>query len=257
MNTEDRAYILPEMTWPEAKKALAQARVALVPVGSFEQHGPNGTFELDTGRAYGFGKLLAACLYPRAVLAPPVNLGVSYHHMNFPGTITLQPETFIAVVCDLVRSLHRHGLSKFLILNGHGGNIPALGVVIVKLQEELGIKVAWTSFTSLGRDVIKTRVKSKSKGHACEGEISQAMVLAPHTVRREALTPGEFKGYPYRHLGEGFNLSYAYRFDEITANGALGDATLASEELGREIIEAALQKAVEFLEDFIADEEGV
>ncbi len=251
----DKALILPEMTWPEAQEALAQAKIALVPVGSFEQHGPNGTFEVDTGRAYGFGKLLAARMYPRAVLAPVVNMGVSYHHMNFPGTITLRPETFMAVVYDVVWSLKQHGIEKFLILNGHGGNIAALGVLIVKLREELGVKAAWTSFTSLGREVIQERVRSESKGHACEGEISQAMVLAPHTVRREALAPGEYKGYPYRHLNAGFNLAYYYRFDEITANGALGDARLASEELGQEIVEAALKYAVEFLEDFIADEE--
>ena len=249
----DKAFVLPEMTWPEAKEALAQAEVALVPAGSFEQHGPNGTFEVDTGRAYGFGKLLAARLYPRAVLAPAVNLGVSYHHMNFPGTVTLRPETFMAVVYDVVWSLKQHGIEKYLILNGHGGNIPSLGVVIVKLREELGVKVAWTSFTSLGREVIQGEVQSESKGHSCEGEMSQAMVLAPHTARPEAFAPGEFKGYPYRHLGEGFNLAYAYRFDEITANGALGDARLASEELGWQIVEAALQVAVEFLEDFIAD----
>ena len=251
----DKAFVLSEMTWPEDKEALAQARVALVPVGSFEQHGPNGTFEVDSGRAYGFGKLLAARMYPQAVLAPAVSIGVSYHHINFPGTITLRPETFMAVVYDVVWSLHQHGIEKFLILNGHGGNIPSLGVLIVKLREELGVKVAWTSFTSLGREVIQARVTSESKGHACEGEMSQAMVLAPHTVRQEAFVPGEFKGYPYRHLREGFNLAYAYRFDEITANGALGDATLAIEELGREIIETALKYAVEFLQDFIADEE--
>jgi creatinine amidohydrolase len=251
-----KAFILSEMTWPEAREALTQAKVALVPVGSFEQHGPHGTFEVDTGRAHGFGRLLAARLYPRAVLAPTVNLGVSYHHMSFPGTITLRPETFIAAVYDVVWSLHQHGVDRFLILNGHGGNIPALGVVIVKLREELGVKVAWTSFTSLGREVIEAQVRSESKGHACEGEISQALYLAPQTVRREALAPGKYKGYPYRHVGAGFNLAYPYRFDEITANGALGDATKASEELGREIIEAALEKAVEFLEDFIAEGEA-
>jgi creatinine amidohydrolase len=247
------SFILPEMTWPEAKEALAQAEAALIPVGSFEQHGPHGTFELDTGRAYGFGKLLAARMHPRVVLAPPVPLGVSYHHMNFPGTITLRPDTFIAVVCDVVWSLKQHGVDKFLILNGHGGNIPALGLLIVKLRQELGVRVAWTSFTSLGREVIQEKVTSESKGHACEGEISQALYLAPHTVREEALVAGVFKGYPYRHLGEGFNLSYPYSFDEITANGALGDATKASTELGMEIIEAALKNAIEFLEDFIDD----
>jgi creatinine amidohydrolase len=242
------------MTWPEAEVALVRAEVALIPVGSFEQHGPHGTFELDTGRAYGFGKLLAERMYPQAVLAPAIPLGVSYHHMNFPGSITLRPETFIAVVYDVVWSLQQHGIDKFLILNGHGGNIPALGVLIVKLRQELGVKAAWTSFTSLGKEVIEERVTSESKGHSCEGEMSQALFLAPHTVRPEALTPGEFKGYPYRHLGEGYNLAYAYAFDEITANGALGDATLANEQLGQDIIEAALEKAVEFLQDFIADE---
>ena len=190
----DPAFILPQMTWPEAKEAFARARVALVPVGSFEQHGPNGTFEVDTGRAYGFGKLLAARTYPDTILAPAVNLGVSYHHMNFPGTITLRPETFMAAIYDVVWSLHQHGQDRFLLLNGHGGNIPSLGVVIVQLRQELGVKVAWTSFTSLGREVIQERVESDPAGHACEGEISQSLYLAPHTVRREALAPGEFKG---------------------------------------------------------------
>jgi creatinine amidohydrolase len=244
------------MTWPEAKEALAQAEVALVPVGSFEQHGPHGTFELDTGRAVGFGELLAARLHPRVLLAPAVSLGVSYHHMNFPGTITLRPETFIAVVYDLIWSLKEHGIERFLILNGHGGNIPSLGVLLVKLREELGVQVAWTSFTSLAKDVIQERVKSDSKGHSCEGEISQALVLAPHTVRHEALTSGEFLGYPFPHLGKGYNLVTPYRFDEITANGALGDATLASEELGQEIVSAALSRAVEFLEAFVGDGRG-
>jgi creatinine amidohydrolase len=253
---DEKALILPEMTWPEAKESLAHAELALLPVGSFEQHGPHGTFELDTGRAQGFGRLLAARLYPRAMLAPAVNLGVSYHHMNFPGTLTLRHDTFISVLFDVVWSLHQHGLNRFLILNGHGGNIPALGVLIVRLREELGVKAAWTSFTSLARDVIDERVPTESKGHSCAGEISQALYLAPHTVRREALARGEFKGYPYRHLGEGYNLGYAYRFDEITGNGALGDATQASMELGQEIVEEALAKAIDFLEDFMADEEG-
>lgn len=249
------AHILPEMTWPQAREALAQAKIGLVPVGSFEQHGPHGTFELDTGRAYGFGRLLAARLHPRAILAPAVNLGVSYHHMGFPGTITLRPETLISIVYDLVASLKQHGLRRFLILNGHGGNIPALGVLVVKLREELGVKSAWVSFTSLAAEVIRERVQSASKGHACEGEISQAMVLAPHTVRREGLAPGEYQGYPLRHLGAGYNLGYPYRFDEITANGALGDATQANEELGWAIVETALEKAVQLAEDLILEPE--
>ena len=80
----------------------------------------------------------------------------------------------------------------------------------------------------VGREVIREKVTSESKGHSCEGEISQALVLAPETVRKDLLTPGEFKGYPYRHLGEGLSLAYAYAFHKITAKGAMRDATLAN-----------------------------
>lgn len=250
----EKAFILPEMTWPEAKEALTQVKAALVPVGSFEQHGPGGTFEVDSARAYGFGKLLATRMYPQVVLSPVVNIGVSYHHMNFPGSITLRPETFMAVVYDVVWSLKKHGIEKFLILNGHGGNAPSLGVLVVKLREELGVKAAWTGFTSLAKEVLAERVRVKPSGHGCQGEMSQAMVLAPHTVRREAFEPSGFKGFPYRHLGQGFSLEYPYYFDEITSNGTKGDPTEANEELGWEIVETALNYAVEFLEDFIADE---
>jgi len=247
----DNAHILPDMTWPEAKAALAEAELAIIPTGSFEQHGPHMTFEVDTARAYEFGRLLAARLYPRVVLAPPVNMGVSYHHMNFPGTISLRPETFQAVIYDTVTSLQQHGISKFLLLNGHGGNIPSLGVIVVRLKQELGAQVAWTSFTSLARDVIKERATSEVMGHSCESETSQAMYLAPRVVREDRLAAGELLELPYRHLREGYNLVYPYAFDEITANGALGDATQASYEFGQAIVEAALQRATEFLEDFM------
>ncbi|CAG0949185.1 partial Creatinine amidohydrolase, partial [Anaerolineae bacterium] len=61
--------ILSEMTWEDAKHALARAELAIIPTGSFEQHGPHMTFEVDTARAVAFGKLLAERLYPRVILA--------------------------------------------------------------------------------------------------------------------------------------------------------------------------------------------
>lgn len=245
------AFILPEMTWQDAKDALARAELAIVPTGSFEQHGPHMTFETDSARAYAFGKLLAERLYPRVLLAPAITFGVSYHHLPFPGTITLRPETFQAMVYDIVWSLREHGIRQFFLVNGHGGNRPSLDVMIVRLRHELGVRVAWASFTSLAAEVNKARVKSEMTGHACEGEVSQALYLAPHVVKRERIARGAVKGYPYKHIGKGNSISVPYTFAEITDNGALGDATLASEELGREIIEAALGKAVEFLEDLM------
>lgn len=248
-----KALILSQMTWEDARAALETAELAIIPTGSFEQHGPHMTFEVDTARAAAFGKLLAERLSPRVVLAPPISFGVSYHHMDFPGTITLRAETFQAIIYDLVWSLREHGVKQFFFVNGHGGNKPSLDVMAVRLRHELGVRVAWSSFISLAADVKKGRVKSEITGHACEGETSQAMYLAPHVVKRERLTRGAVKGYPYKFLGKGNNSSIVvpYTFAELTENGALGDATQATEEFGKEMIDAALAKASEFLIDFM------
>ncbi len=248
-----KAYVLSEMTWPEAQEALQRVELAIIPAGSFEQHGPHMTFEVDTARATAFGRLLAERLYPRVLLAPAATLGVSYHHLKFPGTLTLRPETFQAVLYDMVWSLREHGLRQYYLVNGHGGNKPSLDVLIVRLRHELGVHVAWSSFTALAAEVTKKRVKSEMTGHACEGETSQALYLAPQVVKRERITRGATKGYPFKYLGKGNNGRFhvPYTFDEITDNGALGDATLASAELGEEIIAAALAQAVDFLTDFM------
>ena len=82
---------------------------------------------MDITAAYEFCRRASEMAYPRLLVAPPMPWGVSFHHMNFPGTITLSTETFIQVLVEVVASLHAHGFERFLIVNGHGGNIPADG----------------------------------------------------------------------------------------------------------------------------------
>jgi len=233
------AFELSEMTWPEAKEALARAECAILPTGSFEQHAPYMTFTVDTARAVGFSRLLAERLAPRVVLAPAIPFGVSFHHLGFPGTITLRNSTFHALLRDVVWSL------------SHGGNAPALQEMVVELRQELGLKVAWSGPTTLGSAWAKANLTDNS-GHCGQNETSQAMFLAPEVVRPDRIVKGATKPYPYRHLkGEGGGVQYPYTWNEITDNGALGDATLATAELGRGIAEAGLIKAAEFLVDFM------
>ena len=85
------------MTSPETAKALAKAEVALIPVGATEQHGPNMTLETDTAVAYRWrcdGDVALS-----GAIAPPLPYGVSYHHMKFPGTMTLSPGTVSRTSC--------------------------------------------------------------------------------------------------------------------------------------------------------------
>jgi creatinine amidohydrolase len=249
----NQRHVLNEMTWPEVKEALNDVQIALVPTGSAEQHGPNTTFFTDTGRAEGFCRLLAEKLYPRALAAPPVGYGVSYHHMRFPGTVTLKPETFMAVVYEVVESLHHHGIENFLVINGHGGNMPALQLVTMKLRYELGVKIAYLTPTEVARDVVNAGKTAERIGHACENEASQLLYLGyPWAVRDSALAPGEIQPDPYPQAGFQGRIHVPYFFDEVTANGALGDARGTSIEYGEATVEAACDRIVEFIEAFVA-----
>src|SRR5690625_3178401 len=103
-------YILKDMTWPEIQEALKKAKVAIVPIGAHEQHGYHIAEGCDSYRAERFCSLLAERCFPNVIVAPTINYGVSPHHMKFPGTITLRPETLIDILEDIVTSLKQHGV---------------------------------------------------------------------------------------------------------------------------------------------------
>lgn len=246
--------VLSELSWPEFDKYKDDIEVAIIPAGSHEQHGPNLTFATDTDRAYEMGKLLAEELYPRVMVCPPLNYGISYHHMKFPGTMTLNPDTFVSMIMDIGWSLKEHGINKILLLNAHGGNRPALGVATVKLKKELDIDAAWIgSGTDIAKDLLETKGLSKIRGHACEGEVSQSMYIAPWLVKETSLEKSKLKDTLYGKRK--FFRGVRWDFYEVTENGALGDATLASYELGKEMTELILKRLKAFVCEYFFNEE--
>jgi creatinine amidohydrolase len=243
------------MTWLEVEEALKTVKLAIIPTGSCEQHGPNMTLETDAAIAYALAERLAQRLYPRAILAPCLPWGVSPHHMSFAGTITLRARTFEAVLWDMVTSLKEHGLNHFFIVNGHGGNIAPLDVIAMALRRELKVRVAAMMYMRLAADVIKAGARTDLYGHACEVEASVGLYLAPQSVKAERVA-GAVLAYAHAHtdIKASARLDYPFLFEEFTKNGALGDARLASVEFGERIVETTLERAMEFLQSFLADE---
>lgn len=96
------------------------ARIAVLPVGSFEQHGDHLPLITDTVIACLIAQRLAG-RYP-LLLLPPVTISCSHEHEQFTGTVSLSPETVIAVIADIRRSLARSGISTLVLVNAHGGN---------------------------------------------------------------------------------------------------------------------------------------
>ncbi len=249
---------LAKMTSPEAGAALARAEVAIVPVGATEQHGPNLSLETDTAIACHLARRIAEEIAPLAVVTPPLPFGVSHHHMRFPGTLTLSPDTFQAVLLDVCESLRRHGARRVFIVDGHAGNQGALDVLMTKLRFERGIPAAYLFYFTLVGDTIREGVATGRWGHACELEASLGLALQPDIVHHEALRPGEIlpPALPYADPWQPHRLGVPLWFDEITANGALGDAREASAEFGESVVASIVERAGEFLRRFIAAEMG-
>ncbi len=244
-----QSFNLFDMSWPEVKSSLETVKVALIPTASCEQHGPNGTFEVDTAIAGEFTRKLAERTYPLTLAVPPVHFGVSTHHMKFPGTITLKPETFMQVCLDVVESLYHHGLRRFIFVNGHGGNVASLTVVLAKLKyahpdAQIALASPWCA-----REVIKDKVTSPVTGHACEVEMSMCLYLAPRAVKMESLTKGALRLSPEEYQNP-WGIVIARSWEENTENGALGDATKTSRELGEAAVEAGLERMTKFVEEF-------
>jgi len=251
--TADAETQLTQMCWPDVQAGLRRIRLAVIPTGSTEQHGPHMTFETDTALAVAFAERLAGRFPGKLLVTPPIAVGISSHHMRFPGSMTLQPETFVALGRDMVSSLVTHGIRKFLFVNGHGGNRAVLTTLCTKLRLELEVEACACTWFLLVNDLIAKHV-GRQRVHACEMEASAGLYLAPRIVRRDRLTRGATKPNPYAHTHprDPWSVEFPYRWDELTENGAFGDASKATREIGQELCSTALHRLSEFVQSFIA-----
>lgn len=248
-----KRLLLDEMIWPEVEAEKEHVKIVVIPTGSCEQHGPNTTFATDTVRAYEFCKLLGGRMGNKILVCPPVAYGLSSHHMDFPGTITVGPETLVHIYMDIVRSMHRHGFKKFLFVNGHGGNRVALNMAVAELYDDYGIEAYWTGMGSpfakgLFKDILDP--DAKLYGHGCEIETSQVMYLAPWAAREDR-KKGEVVDSVYsRKIFKDGGCPVNWRKD-ASSNGALGDARKASAKLGEEMTKMVLEEVEHLIEQLI------
>ncbi|MCB0081420.1 MAG: creatininase family protein [Caldilineaceae bacterium] len=255
MTPTNQPLILADLSWPEVAAIRDPVDVVLIPVGSNEQHGPNLAIKMDIIGATQFCNKASAMAYPKLLVAPSMPWGVSHHHMNFPGTITLSADTFIQILVEVVDSLQQHGFERFMIVNGHGGNIAPLGQALVRINEELAPTfVGAGTYFSFADDGINERFGITGiTGHACEMETAAAMYLAPEIVKTDTLAAGEMTELTYNLRGSlrKYGVTVPYRFDRYTTNGALGDARNATLEYGTAMMESALTNFVAFMEEIV------
>ncbi len=229
------------MTSPEVRAALdAGYDTVLVPCGSVEQHGPHVAMLSDTVQARGLALRVAERM-GKTLVAPTIVVGCSDHHMAFPGSLTIRPETLEALYTDYCRSLAHHGFKRIGCFSGHGGNFAPLADMLQRLRESAR-PADVAAFTDL-RGYVAPMVEAvaamgedpaKVGGHADIAESSAVMALRPDLVYPERAEVG-FMG------GVDAALAVIFRdgLQSITANGIIGDARGISAELGERCLDGA------------------
>jgi creatinine amidohydrolase len=224
-----------ELTAPELRTKAERGATVLLPVASMEQHGPHLPVGVDTILCESVCKAAAEAVDGEmpVVVAPTLWCGMAEHHMAYGGTFTFDLPTYQAVLGTLLKSIARHGFKRVLIVNGHGGNMSALAAFLPDFARETGLKICATTYFELAQPEIAKILEDQDRvRHACEGETSLMMVVAPETVRRDKLAEAHGPAHSTpRPLGVG-----RYRsFRDISNSGVVGDARRASAEKGEKL----------------------
>lgn len=248
--TPAKDYILANMTWPEAQKRFRAVDVALLPVGAIEQHGPHLPLDTDAFDADYLARAVAdRCSEPKPVVLPLIPYGVSYHHQDFSGTISIANQTLSKLVYDIGMSAARNGVTKLVIINGHGGNDPALNYAAQEINRDAHIFVAVDTGETSDVDVYRM-IETPNDVHAGEIETSTSLAVRPELVRRERiekLVPSFSSRYLDFTSKRGISW-HAYT-KKISQSGVMGDPTRASAEKGRKMWDVMIQHLVALVED--------
>ena len=240
------------MTWPQVEERLKESNIAIVPVGSTEQHGPALPLDNDHYAATQIATMVAEKLWDdvKVVVTPPIAFGYSPHHMGFKGTITLRESTLSDVIIDVCTSLASHGFKKIVLINGHGGNTTAIGNALHSLHENIDSQVFNIDWWTVASDKI-LEVATRPVYHACDMETSVSMYLGQQVLENKLVDePGKspVPGFVDPDLfAPPPKVSMMYSMKDITNSGVVGYATKATKEKGKQIAEVALKRAVKFI----------
>lgn len=232
--------MLEEKTWKEAREWLRRAKVALIPVGSIEQHGPH----LPLGTDFFAAKALAeaAARATGAVCTPAVPVGLSEHHRQFWGTLWVEPEAFRDYMEGLARSLASHGIKRVIYINGHGGNLAALQEVCRRLRREGIYALVWQWWHAVAE--LSAELFPQAGSHAAEAETSLMLYLTENLVDKGALEEAVAGAAPRWGLQRsGTDVSFDTL--DFSKSGATGDPRRATREAGEKLYRAALEKLIE------------
>ncbi len=237
-------------TWQEIEDYLRHSVGIIVPIGSVEQHGPNGLIGTDHLCAEVVAKGVGDAI--GCAVAPTLAYGMSQHHLGFAGSATLRPSTLILVVGDVVRSLAVHGFRRFFFINGHGGNVATVTAAFdeihaaVSLGEPLpAVRCRMTFWSGPRCKALSDELYPGVNGsHATASEVSLAQYYQPLHVKHAQMSPKVAPATPQFFDSADYRARYP--------DGRIGsDPSLSSPEHGKRFYDAAVLDMIDGYKAFL------
>jgi creatinine amidohydrolase len=223
------------MSWQEAKEYFAKNDIAIVPVGSNEQHGPPNPLGTDHLIAKGIAEEVAR--RTGVVCLQVIPFGVSSHHKQFWGTIFISPKTFKRYVKETCRALQYYGVRKIVIVNGHGGNLAVLSDLARELRED-GVFVSVFEWWTATEKLLPRLFTDEERTHAGAEETSLNLAIHPHLVDVSRAVDGKARKSELQTAG----MTLPFVTVDRTSSGASGKISSASVAKGRKVFEAVVKE---------------
>ena len=241
---------LIDLNWP-AVGALPKETPVVFPVAALEQHGRHLPLFTDSLLLGEIVRRAAEALGQRVLWAPLMWLGNSDHHLDFPGTLSAAPRTYLDLLGGLLENFIQHGFRRLVFLNGHGGNdVPGRQAVFEIRQRHRArwdLLLLFGTYWLLGGKPWEedATLQQRQMGHACEWETSMILRLAPHLV-------GDCKWLATIGFGNAFEpATRGWITKERTGPGHIGSPELASSEKGEVLFRVFTRDVVRLLERVI------
>lgn len=228
----------------EVKEKIQQSKIAILPIGAVEAHGPHLPLGTDNYLAERVSERVAK--QTGAFVLPTLPYGQVWSLKNFPGSINISNESLISFLFDIGVSLYEQGFRVFAMINGHLGNAVAMKEAARKLYQQYpDFKVLYLFYPGTKKVTEEVRETKSAHGtyfHACEIETSYMLYLAEeHVDMSKAITD-----IPNIPMSADVTPT---PWEEFTSSAVLGDAKIATKEKGEKIIEVAIENMVKLIEE--------
>jgi creatinine amidohydrolase len=245
-----------DISWPEIAGTAAERWIAVLPLAAIEQHGPHLPVGTDVMIAEAYLARVRELL-PETIPAtflPLQPVGISTEHIDYPGTLTLPTETALQSWTALGKSVARAGIRKLVMVTSHGGNSAAMTLVAQDLRARHGLLAVTTAWSRFGApDGLFPEEELRHGIHGGAVETSIMLARHPEAVRKEKIADFRPSSIAmekdYRWLSAHRPAPFAWQTQDLHPGGAVGDATQASAEKGRRLLDHGAAAFCELLAD--------